>query len=68
MTRPLDRIQSTYEENKEGYEKCSKQFLSVAEMFDNNMELIRKIEPEKKSLKEKIEKCKGKLSKMNVSV
>ena len=62
----IERIQSTIQENKEVYEKCSQQFLNVTEMFDNNMRLIRKIEPDKNSLEKEIKKCKEEL--LNVSV
>ena len=62
----IERIQSTIQENKEVYEKCSQQFLNVTEMFDNNMRLIRKIEPDKNSLEKEIKKCKEQL--LNVSV
>ena len=67
-TLPLEGIQSTNEENKEGYERCSKQFLNVAEQFDDKMKLVRKIEPDKKSLEEQFKKCNEELASLKDSV
>ena len=65
---PLEGIQSTNQENKEVYETCSKQFLNVAEQFDNEMKHIRKIEPDKKLLEEQFKKCNEELSNVRGSV
>ena len=57
----IERMHSTNLENEEGYETCSQQYLNVAEKFDNNMKLIRNIEPDKKSLENQLKKCKEEL-------
>ena len=59
---PLGRIQSSNQENKEGYESCSEKFLNVAEKFDNHMKLIRNIEPDKISMENQLKSCTEELS------
>ena len=57
----IERTQANNKETKEGHETCSQQFLNVAEQFDNNMKLIREIEPDKKSMEKQLKNCTAEL-------
>ena len=63
-----ERMQSNNQENKQVYETCSEKFLNVAEKFDNNMKLIRNIEPDKTSMGNQLKKCHEELSNGNFTV
>ena len=61
----LQRLEANNHQNKQTYEACSNNFLSLKENVQNNMKNIRNIDPQKKELEESLKKCNEELSKIS---